>query len=900
MHNSIIQISNESKSCLGTGFVIDKDIDGVFVATCGHVVNNCGETILVEGKRSEIIVNSYDDGLDLAVLYVKDLNIEPLPITDSKLDKTAKVIGFSKLGSDSKKEPINNIRIKTDIEFTKSSFRKIEAIKLYPDEDISNGYSGSPVIGQDSNKIIGIVNIQVGKNTNYAISTKHLLEIYKINDATSTIITSTSTSRTKTDFVKKLGKEDCMTLTKQFEKNLAESLQTFSTQQNVWIEPRLHTKEEDLDISTDKDTKVEVADIVTLPKSSVIQARQQFGLTCLAHYLVKEAWINEKPSFWLYLDANKLKPHTMEIKKSITKILKPIGLSIEDIECVVLDEFSSSIKNANKILNALSDFLDDIHIIVMMTIIENPLLNESTELPENRKFDLLHLWALPRGDVRKMVSECNNEKYIGDENAVVSKIISDLEVLNIPRTALNCLTILKIYEVEFDDSPVNRTEMIRRVLFLLFNIDEIPHYKNRPDLKDTEYVLGFFCELMLKSSNYYFTREGFLETLNNFCESSEVDLEVHVIFDVLYANNIVVMRGQYFCFKFSYWVFYFAAHRMHHNPDFTNFIFQEMNYTSYPELIEFYAGIDRRRDDALKILIRDIRDVCNIVEDKCGLPSDFNIYNMAQWQLSETGIQQMHNEVASGVLGSNLPDSVKDQYADQSYDRTRPLTQNIYTILEKYSLLRLMRSIQAGARALRNSDYCNPVVRHELLQEILRSWDQIVKVLIVISPVLSKKGYATLEGASFALYGDFGESPKKRFNEIIQALPCAVVDWYKDDLFSTKMGPLLYKHMDSEKNEFIRHALNLLIIKKRPKGWYSHIEKCILAENKNSFYLWDMYTTLRTEYSYSFSSNSTLSMLGKLIKITAAKHDLGVKKPGSKIIEKISDNILPERDDRFI
>ena len=533
----------------------------------------------------------------------------------------------------------------------------------------------------------------------------------------------------------------------------------------------------------------------------------------------------------------------------------------------------------------------------MMTKVENSLLNESTRLPDNRQFEIIYLWALDRHDVRRVVCDYNNEKYIGDENSVVNKIVSDLDVLNMPRTALNCLTILKIYEAEFDDSPVNRTEMIRRVLFLLFNIDDIPRYKSRPDLKDTEYVLGYFCELMLKSNEYYFTRESFLEELNKFCKDSEIDLDTDVIFDVLFTNNIIVMRGHEFCFKFSYWVFYFAAHRMHHSAEFSKYILSDMNYASYPELIEFYAGIDRRRDDVLNVLIKDMEDIRNVVKEKCGLPDDFNIYDMAQWNPSENNISEMRSELTSGALSSNLPDFVKDQYADKSYDRARPLTQTIHSILEEYSLLRLMKTVHAGSTALRNSDYSDPAIRHQLLDQILCSWDQITKVLLILAPVLTEKGIVTLEGASFVLdYVDDESSREEKFNDIIQSLPANVVSWYKDDFFSKKMGSLLFKHINKETNKLKIHTLNLLIIHKRPKGWDSYIEKYILNENKNSYYLCDVYSTLRAEYQFSFASSTTLDALAKLIKMSAAKHDLGIKKPGAKTLGKISNDVLPTRN----
>ena len=179
MENSVLKIFNKENKCLGTGFVIDDDDEGIFVATCGHVVNKCKNNILVDGFVAIVIQNDYEKDLDLAVLYVKSLFLSPLPLSRNSEATKGKVIGYSNFSGAQKREGIDNIRIKNDILIQKPQ-QKIEAIKLYPSETISNGYSGSPVICEHTKEVIGIVNIQVGEDTNYAIKSKHLLDIYTV------------------------------------------------------------------------------------------------------------------------------------------------------------------------------------------------------------------------------------------------------------------------------------------------------------------------------------------------------------------------------------------------------------------------------------------------------------------------------------------------------------------------------------------------------------------------------------------------------------------------------------------------------------------------------------------------------------------------------------------------
>lgn len=888
MHESIVKISNNNNFS-GSGFVVGKTDEGCYVVTCGHVIMHSDLGIKVNGLSAEVIDNKYDEGLDLALLYVEGLEANPVTISEHDDYSSIEVVGYTRFLKGEKREAIESLELKGDIVLESEKKYSVDAIKIIPKEPICSGYSGSPVLCKNSKNVIGIVSVQSNEGSNYAIRSKYIKDLY--DEARSVNVES----QHKDCIRSKVERSRYFYTKERLEQKLYESLKAFSSQRMDWVEPRLHTRPENSGGSERKNDRVQVSSIIQNPRNIIINARHQYGLTSLARYLVKEAWVRDKSSLWLYIDAGSIKPYPSEIEKHVSNILERIGLSFDEIECVVVDEFSCTLKKANKVLSSLDAFFSGIPLIIMQSTVENPMLHEVIEFSKEREFENLFIWALSRNDIRCLVTSYNNEKCIGDEDVVIGRLTSDLEVLNIPRTIFNCLTILKIYEVEFDESPVNRTEMIHRVLFLLFNVDSLPHYKNKPDLKDTEFVLGYFCEQIIKGDKYYFSRSDFLSSLNDFCARSEIDLDVSVIFDVLFSNNIFVSRGDVFCFKFSYWIFYFAAHRMRLDDEFLSYVLSDMKYAAYPEVIEFYTGIDRRRDNALKILTRDLSNIRMVVDNKCGLPEEFDIYGLSKWKPSEKVINELDEEISNGALNSNLPSEVKDEFADQHYDRHRPLNQTVYKVLDEYSLLKLMKGIQASAKALRNSDFSDPMVRHELLEEILLSWEQIIKVLIVLSPLLARDGYVKVDGAAFNLLGDFGEGEDLRIRRVISVLPDNLVRWYKEDLFSSKMGTLLKNHYKNSDNSLIQHLLNLLVIYKRPKGWDKQIEEYINNEHKNSFYLLDVYQTLRIEYQYSFATPQNISKIKNMIKMTLAKHR-GATHPGEKAISRISDAILPNRE----
>ncbi|MCJ7482566.1 MAG: hypothetical protein MUO31_06325 [Thermodesulfovibrionales bacterium] len=684
-------------------------------------------------------------------------------------------------------------------------------------------------------------------------------------------------------------------LGRDLSKKLDDALRSFSTQPKVWVEPILNKVPE---ISSknnsgqDLESNIVLADIISNPKSIIIKSFPQYGLTCLARYFCKEAWCSNE-SYWIYLDSNGMKAHAIE--KSFRNELQNLGCEIKDVKCIILDSWSNIEKNSLILLQKLCVLYKDIPIIVMQTIDDAKFLLTIDIDQFDREFEILHLWALPRSCVRKIVTDYNNERYIGDVDSIMTKIISDLEVLNLPRTPLNCLTLLKASEVDFDESPVNRTELIDRILFLLFNIDDIPTYKVRPDLKDCEYVLGYFCETMIREEKYYFSRLEFLARLQSFCEEKIIDLDTQVVFDVLHRNNILVEREGFFCFRFSYWIFYFTAQRMHHDKNFAKFILENMRYVSYPEIIEFYSGIDRRREDALKVLIEDIQSTSDIFDKKCGFPNKWNPYEFAQWKPSKEGLEKMQIELGDGVKESRLPDSVKDQYADRNYDQTRPYRQEIQNILQEYSLTTLVCLITAGARALRNSDYVDPNIKRNLLKLIMQSMEQVSKLIFALSPILSARGNVAFEGTIIELNGTFSDSPEMKLNQVLSAIPASVIFKYQDDLFSRKMGSLLIDQLHNENTDLIKHSLILLLINQKPREWRTQVHSYIASVSKNSFYLMDVYQALLSQYRYSYVSHQTLEDIKYLIKMILVKHNFGVKDPGMKAIKKITDNMIPNR-----
>ncbi|MBP9883872.1 MAG: hypothetical protein KBF32_10735 [Chitinophagales bacterium] len=361
---------------------------------------------------------------------------------------------------------------------------------------------------------------------------------------------------------------------------LNKALQAFSSQPIIWLEPVLSNTNEISQNPDENFTKrINISDLIENPVSSIINAPPQFGMTCLAHHMVCEAW--EKGDLWLYIDSDEAKSHN--INKAIIHETEILGMKVNTVKALILDSWNNYEIDSLKKLKTISESFKDIPIIVMHRIEDTKFLREKHDIEIERKFNQLFLLALPRTQIRKAVAEYNKIKGIGAEDKLLTKVISDLEVLNIHRTAMNCFTLLKVAEKYFDESPINRTDMIEKVLFVLFNMDGLPRYKTKPDLKDCEFVLGKYCERMIKNQRYSFSREEFIKELKSYCSEKLIDLEVELVFDILIANNIIVKHEIEFGFRSSFWIYYFAARRMHSEPLFAEYVFSSKIYISCPE-----------------------------------------------------------------------------------------------------------------------------------------------------------------------------------------------------------------------------------------------------------------------------------------------------------------------------
>lgn len=680
---------------------------------------------------------------------------------------------------------------------------------------------------------------------------------------------------------------------KRLEEDLNESLKTYNEKSPVWIEPIISSKREIPNNPTkNNEYRVELKAIIDNPNNIVIKAPSEFGLTSLAHYLKLEAWKAGKT--FLYIDSKKTKKH--KIVKDIVKEVESYYFKNKNsLDCILLDSISFEESGIMQMIKNICMEFKNIPLIIFNTLDNNFFLksDEDDKVEIKRQFTSYYLLPLPQNEVRKLVTSYSNLKSLEeDDDVILNKVTKDLETLNMHRTAKNCISILRACsKIGTEYNPINRTKLLETILNTIFEEYEIPTYRDKkPDVKDCNFVLGYFCELLVLRNNFEFTEEFFKSKLKAFCEINYIQLDLNYLLNVLTDNSIFDKKssGSHY-FKNSYWVFYFIAQRMNMNKEFLQNVYNNKKYIDFPEIIEFYTGIDRNKEDALHVLSKDIDETLLTVRNKVNIPDNINPFKSISWNPDIKVLEMEETKIGENVISSGLPDEVKDKYADKNYNQIRPYNQVINSVIRDYSFLVLMRQVSATSRALRNSDFVDASLKKELLDKIIESWNEINKLLIVLSPLLADKGNVAFEGASFQLDEEYFkiEDPKQKRLAVLLALPTNIVRLFKDDLFSSKMGPLLINKAEKETNSLLKHELMILIIAERPKGWNKIIDSYIISLDKNSFFLSDALGVLNFNIDYKATETNDKRILKMLASKCRAKYIFKNNNPDLGLIKRL-------------
>lgn len=686
-----------------------------------------------------------------------------------------------------------------------------------------------------------------------------------------------------------------------FEERLNDSMAIYGDKSLIWLDRYFSLERFDRAFTFKKDKLFSEDNILNEePEHIKIVSPGQYGLTSFGWHFLLRLW-REKNKFGLYIDVALYRKGKTE--KLFDKQLNTFDKKPQDVKWLVFDNWTVSNNDAKDILKFTMTKYPGIPIILLSPMLEKTLIEKEFITNQDYSFVNLFMAPLQAYQVRKMVEVYNQKMQIDENDKVLKRLNADITNFNMHRTPLSCISLLEVFNKSFDDNPVNRTAMIQRLLSIIFDNETVPNYKSLPDVKDCEFVLGYICEHIIRTEHYYFTDEEFYDAANDFCTNQKITLDIRYLFDILLRNQILCQyESHLFGFRFSFWVYYFAAMRMAKSEEFASFILEKENYAHYPEVIEFYTGSDRTRNDAARIILEDIKNITRKVEEKVGIPADINPFlrlkiNKLQ---DEEQIERIVQQLDDNLQKSKLPDKIKDALVDRDYNPSRPFHQEVYKVMNNYSVIYLQEMIAIASKTMRNSDYIKPVLKDELFDAIMNAWLNTIKVIYLMAPALAQQGVAGYDGFSLQLADSFdkeGVTIQEKLIKIIACIPLNILNWYKDNIYTAKLSQLVYSKINNSSGAVIKHILIGMIINEQPEGWYEVVSNYLSNVDRNSYYFGNAIEMLLSKWQFdSTMTEKDAAQTKNLILASYAKLYSNSNSFSIANIKKINQSSLPERN----
>lgn len=642
-----------------------------------------------------------------------------------------------------------------------------------------------------------------------------------------------------------------------FETKWKECLRSYRSLPSIWTDRTIGHIPENLDKEESGEQKIliDASKFLEDKFDKILKAPSEFGLSSLSWKLAYSEW-KEKGNFVIRFETKEIKNYEKKIKESFNKILERFKLEEKDVKAIILD--TASLEDDEKKITNIKKAYPDIPLIIFFSATDNRDLNYTLNLDLGDQFQEYFLYQLERGQIRKIVEQFVEEEEIEaslPEDAAVEKLVNDCEVFNLHRTPLHILTLLKIYE-QISSQPTNRTEVAESFLQLVFlNFKKARDYSTLPDLKDAYWLFGSFCKELYMNKKAEFKKSDFIKSSRKICDDSGISVDVDLLFDIFENERILLKRrDDIFCFRYVHWMRFFIGRQMAQDTEFREGVFALPEIFTVPELIEFYSGVDRKREDLLELLTEKLKKMNKSFGDRTGIADDFNPYDKIHFDSFESARQS----IAEQVQSTRLPKKLKDKIADQEFNPSKPYTQEMERFYKKSTLSETLKVMDSAARALRNSDYASPNLKMELLTQILLTWKKNIQLLLILSPVLARdKRVLSWEGLGYHLNKGFEDKTEaERLSAIYACIPDNVIRFHDSSLRSERLGKLFVMYIDEKNEHLFDFLLASCLIKYRPPDWQDGVEKFIQRCGKHSFYLVKLLGISAYQYRHGFFKDS--------------------------------------------
>lgn len=673
---------------------------------------------------------------------------------------------------------------------------------------------------------------------------------------------------------------------------LREAMEAFVGQPYIWIERHLSDDRIDQIFKMSKSTLYSEMDIINKGENIRVVAPSQYGLTCYGLHFLITLWQNYG-QFGVMINADGVRTRRFELL--VEKELEIFGKEKLEVKWIVIDNWNPYKKDQAGISAYITKEFPKVKVLLMAPFHEhnfNKHTNINEILPIHKT---LYLTPLKHEQERLIVDEYNRTKYIDESDSILQKLDDDIKNFNMHRTPYSCITLLTVFKDSFDRNPVNRTSVLENILHIIFDNTKLPSYKSaNPDVKDCEFCLGYFCSQIIENEYYYFSRDDFYSTIRDFCKKKKTEVDINHLFDILCYNKIIIDDNGSYTFRFSFWVYYFVASWMFVDKKFAKKMLANQQYHRYPEVLEFYTGKDRKRKDAVSILSKDLKNAYSKIQSKIGIPEDSNPFDFLRFRMEDGAQQRIIKEIDNNIQKSNLPQEIKDQIADLSFNPSAAFHQEIDKVYSDFSVGYLINLITIACKALRNSDHLDADDKMQLLHEVTSALKVLSNIIYLVSHLFAKQGYIYLPDYGWKLSDSFnGLCEEDKRIRIIVCIPLNLMRMFKEDLYSRKLSPVYIDMLKNEKDKAQKHILAFFVVSKQPEGWEPAIREYVDGIGKDSYYLGTLTEIMQDIYMMEDLEAPDRMRMNNLIKMLIFKAEKGCLPKSLSEIRKIPLGLNP-------
>ena len=173
------------------------------------------------------------------------------------------------------------------------------------------------------------------------------------------------------------------------------------------------------------------------------------------------------------------------------------------------------------------------------------------------------------------------------------------------------------FQQNYDARPMDRTKILKSLIMFFFLKPDSYFYTDSIDETDCCTIMGRLCEELMRSTDgkhyrRYFSEEEFVKATASLEDRYPKTMRLKLLRAMQEAQIIVPYLNLYE-FRFSYWVYFFAAYQMYINKDFYDYMLVSAKCIYMPDIVEFYSGIDPKCDDLIRQIISELRLLSNDV-----------------------------------------------------------------------------------------------------------------------------------------------------------------------------------------------------------------------------------------------------------------------------------------------